>query len=75
MSEETKWRKNGGETVTEISCSASEWIEYLRKYKKESVEVGDSEPDNTHTENHDVDEDHPRLEKSELSCWTKYADM
>ena len=32
-------------------------IDHLRKYKKESIEVRDSQPDSTHTENHDVDDD------------------
>ena len=42
-------------------------IEYLRKYQKESGEVGDSEPDNTHAENHDVDDGNPRPRSEKVS--------
>ena len=48
-------------------------IEYPRKYQKESVEVGDSEPDadNTYTENHDVDDDSPRSRSEKVSASLK----
>ena len=68
-------KKIDPETHMECQDHLQNAIDYLRKYQKDSIEVGDSEPDNTHTENHDVDDDNsrPRSEKVSSSFGSKYV--
>ena len=60
-------KKLSPETHMESQDHLQNAIEYLRKYQKESIGVGDIEPDNTHTANHDVDDDNPRPRSVKVS--------
>ena len=70
ISEDSKsGKKFNPETHMESQDHLQNAIEYRSKCQKESVGARDSEPDNTYTENHNVDDENPRPRSEKVSAF------